>query len=156
MGLHAEESVNERVVALFLKERYGEKLALRFRHLTRISVKMMNVEPVLAPLVTKGSLGLGNLVGVVGELVINSSAVNITILAEVLACNAGALDVPAGIADAPRRIPLKLLIVKLRLGKPKNEVCLVALVIVLLNAIAYADLKILFLEVVENVVLFKL
>ena len=63
---------------------------------------------------------------------------------------------PAGIADAEGRIPLKLLVLELGLGKPENEVGLIALVSVLLDALAHSYLKILLLEVVENVVLLYL
>ena len=62
---------------------------------------------------------------------------------------------PTGVAYAPRAVPLKLLIVKLGLGKPKNEVRLVSLVSVLLNALANANLKVFLLEVVEDVILLK-
>ena len=63
---------------------------------------------------------------------------------------------PAGIAHAPRRIPLERLILKLGLCKPQNEVVFVALVRVLLNALAHADIEILGVEVVENVVALEL
>ena len=47
---------------------------------------------------------------------------------------------PARVAHTPRGIPLKLLIVKLRLCEPQHKVSLVALVSVLLNALTNADL----------------
>ena len=117
---------------------------------------MMNVEPILAPLVAKGCLRLSDLVGVVGECVVDTTAVNIKILTEELGCNARALDVPTGITDAPRRIPLKLLIVKLRLCEPKHEVRLILLIFVSLYAVTNTYLKILFLKVIEDIVLLKL
>ena len=116
----------------------------------------MNVEPILAPLVSEGRLTLRYLVCMMGECVVNTAAVYVKILAEVLSGNTGALDVPTGIANTPRRIPLKLLVIKLRLGKPENKVRLILLVAVLLNAVADAYLKIFFLEVVENIVLIYL
>ena len=81
---------------------------------------------------------------------------NVKILAEVLHGYAGALNVPAGIADAPGRVPFERLILELGLCKPQNEVVLVALVYVLLNALAHAYIKIVGVKVVENIVAFKL
>ena len=74
---------------------------------------MKNVYPPVAPLVTEISLRLSDLVCVVGECVINTAAVDIKLLSEMLHRDAGALDMPAGIANAPGAVPLKLLIVKL-------------------------------------------
>ena len=62
---------------------------------------------------------------------------------------------PAGIAHAPGGIPLERLILELGFGKPQYEVVLVALVYVFLNALAHADIEIIGVEVVENVVAFE-
>ena len=70
------------------------------------------MEPVFAPLVTEVSLTLRNFIGVVGESVVNAAAVNIKVFAVVLAADSRTLNVPAGIANAPRTFPLKLLRVK--------------------------------------------
>ena len=114
------------------------------------------MEPVAAPLVTEGSLALRYLVGMVGECVIYSTAVDIKILAEMLSCNAGALDMPTGITKAEGGLPLKLLIVELGLGKPKNEVCLISLVSVLLYSVAHANGKLVLGKVVKHIVLLQL
>ena len=63
------------------------------------------MHPVVAPLVAQICLGLSDLVGVVGECVINAAAVDIQILTKVLHGDTGALNVPAGIADTPGGIP---------------------------------------------------
>ena len=110
------------------------------------------MHPVVAPLVAEVRLGLSYLVGVVGKCIVDAAAVDIKILAEVLHRNARALNVPAGVAYTPRRIPLKRLIFKFGLCKPKHEVVLVALVGVLLNALAHADCKVILVKVVEDVV----
>ena len=114
------------------------------------------MEPIIAPLVTYIRLTLGNFVGVVGESVIYAAAMDIEILAKIFHAYARAFDVPAGVSDTPRAIPLELLIVKLGLCEPENEVRLVFLVCVLLNALTDTDRKIVLLEVVENVVLLQL
>ena len=116
----------------------------------------MNVEPIFAPLVTKGRLALCNLICVVGEGVVYTAAMNVEVFAEVLTCNAGALDMPAGIAKAPRRHPFKLLVIKLGLCKPKNEVSLIALVAILLNAVADTYCEVVLGKVVEDIILLKL
>ena len=45
---------------------------------------------------------------------------------------------PARITDTPRAIPLKLLIVELRLGKPQHEIRLVPFIGILTHIIALA------------------
>ena len=114
------------------------------------------MHPIVAPLVAKVSFRLGDLVCVVRECVVNTAAVNVKVLTEVLHGDAGALNMPAGVTNAPGTVPLKLLIVKLGLCEPENEVSLVSLVVVLFNALAHAILKVFLLKVVENVVLLKL
>ena len=89
---------------------------------------MVNVEPMTAPLVTDKRLALCDLVCVMGERVVNSSAVNVKILTQVLHADAGAFDVPSGITHTPGAVPFELLIVEFRFGEPENKVCLVSLV----------------------------
>ena len=117
---------------------------------------MVNVHPIITPLVSKICLALRDLVGMVGERVVNSTAMDINALAKIFHTDARALDMPAGVTDAPRAIPLKLLIVKLGLCKPKHEVRLISLVSVLLNALSNAYLKVFLLEVVEALILIEL
>ena len=104
---------------------------------------------------TQVGLGLGDLVGVVREGVVDAAAVDVQILAQVLHGDAGALDVPAGIAHAPGGVPLERLILELGLGEPQHEVVLVALVGVLLHALAHAHGQVVLVEVVEDVVLLQ-
>ena len=104
---------------------------------------MMHMEPVVAPLVAEVGLGLGDLIRVMREGIVDAAAVDIQIFAEVLDADAGALDMPAGIADAPRGVPLEGLILELGLREPENEVILIALVGILLDALAHADGKVL-------------
>ena len=79
---------------------------------------MMDMEPVVAPLVAQIAFTLGDLVGMMWEGVIDTAGVDVQILAQVLHRDAGALDMPAGITDTPGRIPLQGLVLELRLGKP--------------------------------------
>ena len=90
------------------------------------------------------------------EGIVDAAAVDIQIFAEMLDADARALDVPAGIADAPRGVPLEGLILELGLREPENEVILIALVGVLLDALTHADGKVLLLMVVEDIVFFQL
>ena len=105
---------------------------------------------------TDVSFALCDLVCMVGECVIDTAAMDIKILAQMLHRDAGALDVPAGISHSPGAVPLKLLVVELGLCKPENEVCLVSFVIVLFNALANAVLQVLLFKIMENVIVFKL
>ena len=70
------------------------------------------MEPVMAPLMPECRLALCYLVCMMREHIIYTAAVNIKILATVLLGYAGALNMPAGIADAERRIPFQLLRIK--------------------------------------------
>ena len=63
---------------------------------------------------------------------------------------------PARVADSPGTVPFQLLIVEFGLCEPKHEIRLVALVVILFNALANAVLKILFFKIVEHVVVFEL
>ncbi len=88
---------------------------------------MLNVEPVAAPLVAEVRLALRYFVCVMRENVVNAAAMYIEALAEVFERNARALDVPAGISEAPRAFLFELLVLELGLGEPKDEVGLVPL-----------------------------
>ena len=63
---------------------------------------------------------------------------------------------PARVANTPRTIPFKLLVIKFRLGEPKNKVCLIALISVLFNTFTNSDSEVFLLEVVEDVLLVEL
>ena len=104
----------------------------------------------------KGCLALGDLVGVVGEGVVDAAAVDVQILAQMLHADAGALDVPAGIAHAPGGVPFEGLVLELGLGEPEDEVVLVALVGVLLHALADADGQIFLVVLIEDIVALQL
>ena len=114
------------------------------------------MEPLRTPCVAYVSLALSDLVCVVGECIVDTAAVNVKIFTEVLVADCRAYDVPAGVAEAPRAFPLKLLILNLRLCEPKNLVGLVLLCGVLLNALSYADGEILRLVLVEDIIFLKL
>ena len=111
------------------------------------------MEPVIAPLVTQIAFGLGDLVGVVGEGVVNAAGMDVQILPQMLDGDAGAFDMPAGVANAPGGIPFQRLILKLALGEPEDEVVLVFLVGVLLHALPDAHRKVFLVVVVEDVIL---
>ena len=114
------------------------------------------MEPLRAPLVTEVCLGLCDFVGMVRERIVDAAAVQVEVFTERVQRDCGAFDVPAGIADAPRRIPFQFLIVELGLGEPKNEVALVALVAVFLNALADTDSQVFLVLLVEDIIFFQL
>ena len=155
MALQAEQTVSHGVITLALQQADGEELALGLTHLAGIGVQMVDMEPVIAPLVTHIALRLGNLIGVVREGIVDAAGVDIQILAQVLHGNAGTLNMPAGITNAPRRIPLQRLILKLGLGEPQNEVVLILLVGVLFHALTDAHCQIFFIVVAEDIVLIQ-
>ncbi len=64
------------------------------------------MHPIVDKGLAGGSLRLGDLVWVMGGDVILAAGVNVHRLAQVFHAHGRALDVPAGVAPAPRRIPL--------------------------------------------------
>ena len=155
MALQAEQAVDQRIVALFFQKRYRQEFTLGFGHLAVRGVQMMDMEPVIAPFVTEIGLRLGNFIGMVRKRIVDAAAMDIHILAQMLDADAGALNMPPRIADAPWRIPFERLIFKLGLGKPEDKIVLVALVFVLLDAFTNADLQILLIMIVEYIVFFQ-
>ena len=93
------------------------------------------MHPVFAPGVAQVRLRLGDLVGMVGESVVDAAAVDVQVLPQILHGDTGALDVPAGVSHPPGGVPLEGLILELGLGEPQHKVVLVALVGVLLHAL---------------------
>ena len=156
VALEAEQAVDQRVIALLLQQGDGQKFTLGLGHFAALGIEMVDMEPVIAPFMAQICLGLGDLVGVVGEGVVDAAAVDVHVLTQMLHADAGALDMPAGIAGAPGRIPLKGLVLKFGLGEPEDKVVFVAFVGVLLHALADAHLQIILVVVVEHIVFFQL
>ena len=156
MALEAEEPVNQGIIALLLQQGDSEEFAGGLGHLAGIGVQVVDMEPLAAPRVAQIGLGLGDLIGVVGEGVVDAAAVQVQILPVVLHGDAGTLDVPAGVAHAPGGVPLQGLILEFGLGEPEDEVIFIALVGVLLHAIPDAHRQILLIVVVEHVVALQL
>jgi hypothetical protein len=101
-------------------------------HLEAVDEEVLTVNPGLHVPVAEGGLGLGDLVLVVGEDVVDAAGVEVDDLAEVTGGDGGALDVPAGEAVTPGAGPLE---VAAGLGGlPEGEVALVALEGVRLDA----------------------
>ena len=82
------------------------------------------------------ALALGDLVGVVHPDVVDAAGVDVEAVAEVLGGHGRALDVPAGEAAAPRRVPLLLALHARRGELPEREVGRVALGLDVLDATA--------------------
>ena len=156
MALQAEQAVAQWVITLLFEQGHRQKFALRFGHFAAGSIQVHNVHPVIAPVVANIAFRLRNFVRMVREGIVDAAAVDIEVLAQIFERNAGTFDVPARIANAPRRIPLERLIFKLGFCEPEHKVVLVALVRILLDALADADGEVFFLVIVENIVFFKL
>ena len=114
------------------------------------------MHPPVAPLVPEVRLALRDLVGMVGEGVVNAAAVDVQVFAQMLHRDARAFDVPAGIADAPGGIPFQRLVLKLGFGKPEHKVIAVPLVRVLFDPLAHADVQVVRVKVVEDVIALQL
>ena len=156
MTLETEHSVDHRIELLFFKYGYGKEVAFALTHFAGLVIKMLDMEPVIAPAMTEEGFTLGNFIGMMREDIVYAAAVNIQMLAEILKSNAGALNVPARITYAPGAVPLKSLILKLGLGKPKNKVVFVLFIGVFVHIISYANQKVIFVVSCENIVIIKL
>src|SRR5699024_6226972 len=110
------------------------------------------MHPVLAPLVPQIGLALGDFIGVVGEGVVDAAAVDIQILTQVFHGDAGALNVPAGVAYAPGGVPLEVLVLSLVLSEADVAVVPFALDCVVINARTDAYIQIQDVVVIENIV----
>ena len=152
MALQAEQAVGHGIIALLLQQGHRQEFPLGLGHLAVVSIQVVDMEPVVAPLVAQEAFRLGNFVGVVGEGIVDAAAVDVQIRAQMLHGNAGALDVPAGIAHTPGRVPLESLILKLGLGKPQHKVVLVSLIGVLFHAFTDSYSQIFLIMVVKDVV----
>ena len=104
-GEEASTAFVERLDALahvLLRARFARALA----HLAVVYQQELGVHPVAHELLARAALGLGDLVLVVDGDVVHAAAVDIERFAQVLHRHGGALDVPAGVAAAPGRVPL--------------------------------------------------
>ena len=104
-------------------------VALRLRHLLAAQLEELVVQPEPHPRVhVEAALGLGDLVAVVDGDVVDAAGVDVEGRAQVLGAHGRALEVPAGEARAPGRIPLLQALAGLRVGElPEREVRRMAL-----------------------------
>ena len=156
MALEAEVPVGHGVVAFFLQQGNRQEFAFGFAHFAMVCVQMVDMEPVAAPGMAQVAFGLGDLVGVVGKGIVYAAAVQIQIVSQVLHGDAGALNVPAGIAHAPGGVPFQGLVLEFTLGEPENKVVFISLVGVFFHTLPDANGQILFVVVVEDIVFFQL
>ncbi|MBA7686000.1 hypothetical protein ES703_94431 [subsurface metagenome] len=91
------------------------------------------MQPVIDPPPARSRLGLSDLIGVMNINMINTAAVNIKVLAQILHGHGAAFNVPARVAQAPGRIPEHGLMFKLGTGKPEHEIKRVFLIRVNIN-----------------------
>src|SRR5688500_4249814 len=113
-----------------------EEVAERLRHLLVVDVEEAVVHPDLGELPAGGAAGLRDLVLVMRELEVESAAMDVEMIAELLRRHRGALDVPAGSSFAPRRRPRGFAGLR---GLPQHEVERVALRFVHFDARARAQ-----------------
>ena len=114
------------------------------------------MEPVIAPLMSEIGFALGDLIGVMRKSIVDSSAVDVQIFAQILHAYAGALNVPAGISHAPGGIPFEFLIVEFGACEPEDEIGIASFVFIVFNAFTDTYGKIFLFKVIENIVLVEL
>ena len=104
---------------------------------------------------TQVAFGLGDFIGMMGEGVVDTAGMDVQVLAQMLHGNAGAFNMPTGVANAPGGIPFQRLVFKLRLGKPEDKVILIALIGILFHTFPYAGSQIFLIMVIEDIVLIQ-
>ncbi len=98
----------------------GDEILQRFAHFEPVDVEMPRVDEVIDPLRTVVvGLALGELVRVVRELEVHPPGVDVDREVHHRGGHRGALDVPAGPAGAPGRVPGRLVLLRLL---PQGEV----------------------------------
>ena len=117
---------------------------------------MVDMEPVLAPLMSQICLALRDLIRVMGKDIIDTAAVEIEGFAEVLDADARTLNVPSRVSDAPRTIPFQLLVLKFGFRKPEDKIGLVPLIRIFLHVLPDAHLQFLFFLGRQHVIIMKL
>ncbi len=152
MALEAEPAVGKGIAAFFLQQGDGQEFALGFGHFAVIGIQVMDMEPVRAPGMAQEALGLRDFVGMMGKRIVHAAAMEVQIFAVVLHGDTGALDMPAGVSDAPGGIPFQGLVLELALGEPEDEIILVPFVGVFLHALPNAYGQIILFVVVEDIV----
>ena len=100
---------------------------------------MLYMEPVIAPFVSEVALRLCDLIGMMWENIIHTATMDIHVLAKMFDTDAGALNMPSRITNAPWAIPFQCLVFKFGFGEPEHEVCLVFLIGILIDIIPYTD-----------------
>ena len=98
----AQQAVGERVDTLVRQVGDPVDVPGRLRHLHPAHLQEPAVDPDGDHLVTDGALGLGDLVLVMGELVVIAARMDVEALAQVLHGHGRAFDVPAGESLTPR------------------------------------------------------
>src|SRR6266516_1822597 len=82
-----------------------ERVARGLRHLHAVRKKMLPMHPAADDGVSECSFGLRDLVLVMREDVVHAAGVQVETLAEIFRAHRRTLDVPAGIAGSPGRLP---------------------------------------------------
>src|SRR5207245_4906767 len=98
-----------------------EESAFLLLHLLVVDTQEADVQPVVHERLAGRRLGLRDLALVVREKVVLAARVDVEGIAEVLHGHRGALDVPAGVALAPRRIPF-LEVARLRAASEREVI----------------------------------
>ena len=130
-----EQRVADRAAGVAAREHVaqGVEVAERLGHLLAVHHQVRAVQPVAGERLAGGRLALGDLVLVVRKDVVHAAGVDVEALAEVPHAHRGALDVPAGPAPAPRRVPADVAVLLVpRL--PQREVGEILLLVLVLHA----------------------
>ncbi len=104
---HQEVAHSFRIV-VFQHVAHGKEVAQRFGHLLAIHHHHTGVHPVVDVFAVMRAGRLGNLVFMVREHQIGTAAVNIKMVAQLLAVHRRTFNVPARTPFAPRRRPARL------------------------------------------------
>ncbi len=102
-------------------------VANRFRNLFALNRDVRMMHPVVYIFAARNSFGLSDFVVVMHWDVLDAAGVDVDLFAEQLKDHRGALDVPAREANAPRRVPLLLPLLRRVRNLPQCKVGRIAL-----------------------------
>ena len=150
MRLEAQIAICKRIIAGVLQRLNRQEVAFGLGHLS-LDIQKCRVHPVACKCLPRCTLALRNLIRVMHRDVIITTTVNIKCLAEVLHRHRRTLNMPSGIANTPRGIPLHD--VGWLVGKPENKVLRAALTRIHKDILARTVLLILKLNACQLAVL---
>ena len=128
-------------------------MTTRFRHFAAFQNQKLIMQPVINPRTfctfsfIKTAFRLRNFISMMNRHMVNTTSMDIKMLAQIFHTHSRTLNMPARITTSPWRIPSHSLIFKFRFSKPKNKVTRITLVLVHNNNITLTSTGFKFIKI---------